>query len=111
MLGQSSKLSLSGKTGNRRRHESSILSEATLRRGASQLRPLLPLSLSLEESRIENGPNMDDPTQKDEPQSSRQDKMKDGHEKPALNQLAKTWNEETSQSGDNVACGTLCTHR
>jgi hypothetical protein len=53
---------------------------------------------------------MDDPPEQEEPEDCGQAKLDNRHQQPALKQLPQAGNKETTQSGKNVACGTLASH-
>ena len=46
---------------------------------------------------------MNDPSQQDEPERAGEKEMNDGHEESALQELAKSRNEEAAERGDDVA--------
>lgn len=57
----------------------------------------------LEKRSVEDGPEMDNPSQQDEPEDCSQAKLDDGHQQPALKQLAQARDEETTERCKNVA--------
>jgi hypothetical protein len=65
----------------------------------------------LPEGGVENRPKVNKPSKQDEPEYRRQNKLKDCHQQPTLQQLAQPRDEETTERRDNVASGTLTCHR
>jgi hypothetical protein len=55
------------------------------------------------ERRVEDGPEMDEPPEENEPKDRGEAKLNYRDQKPALEQLPKTWNEETAKCCDDVA--------
>ena len=64
----------------------------------------------LKERRVEDRPEMDEPPEENEPEHGRKTKLNDRHQKPSLEQLPETGNEETAQRRDHVARRTLSSH-
>jgi hypothetical protein len=53
---------------------------------------------------------MDDPAQQEDPEEASENKLYDGHEEPALEQLTKSRDEEAAEGGDDVPSGSLSSH-
>ena len=58
----------------------------------------------LEKRSVEDGPEMNNPSQQDEPENCSQAELDDRHQQPALQQLSETWDKKTAKRGKNVAC-------
>jgi hypothetical protein len=67
-------------------------------------------SFRLEKSRVDDGPQMNDPSQQHNPKDRSEHKVHQRHQDPALDQLTEPGNEEAGQSGDHVSCRTLSSH-
>ncbi len=57
----------------------------------------------LKKCSVEDGPEMDDPSQQEKPKNCRQTKLDDRHKQPALEQLAEAGNKETAKRRENIA--------
>jgi len=71
---------------------------------------LVDLLAWLEKRGVEDGPEMNDPSQQETPKNCRQTKLNNRHQQPALKQLPEARNKETAKRGDNIAGGTLACH-
>ena len=61
----------------------------------------------LPECGVEAGPEMDDPSQQEDPEDPREEKEEDGRHETPLKQLSQSWDEETGQRGDHIPRTTL----
>jgi len=84
-----------------------ILGEAAPKATYTPHLPALTLNLWLPESGIKAGPEMDDPSQQEDPEDSGENEEENGGEQASLKQLSQTGNKEASQGGDDIAGRTL----
>lgn len=66
--------------------------------------------LGLPQGGIEDGPEVDDPPQENEPEDAGQDELDDRHEEAPLKQLPQAGNEEATERSYDVACRSLPCH-
>jgi hypothetical protein len=59
---------------------------------------------------IQDGPEVDDPAQEEEPEDARQDELDDRHEQASLKQLPQAGNEEATERCYDIASGPLSRH-
>ena len=64
---------------------------------------MVDLLVRLKKCSVEDGPEMNDPSQQEKPKNRRQTKLDDRHQQPALKQLPEAGNKETAKRGDNIA--------
>ena len=57
----------------------------------------------LKKCSVEDGPEMDDPSQQEKPKNRRQTKLDNRHQQPALEQLPEAGNKETAERRENIA--------
>jgi hypothetical protein len=74
----------------------------------SQVKSLLVLGLK--QRRVEDRPQMDEPSQKKNPENASETELNDCDQQPALEQLAEAWNKKTAQRSDHVSRRTLSRH-
>jgi len=66
--------------------------------------------LGLPQGGVEDGPEVDDPPQENDPKEAGQDELDDRHEQAPLKQLTQAGNEETTERRDDVARRPLSCH-
>jgi len=64
---------------------------------------VISLIARLKKCGVEDGPEMDDPSQQEKPKNCRQAKLHDRHQQPALEQLPEAGNKETAKRRENIA--------
>jgi len=60
--------------------------------------------------RIQNRPEVNEPTEQDKPEDSSQTKLDNGHEQSALKQLPQSRDEKTTECCDDISGRTLARH-
>ena len=65
---------------------------------------MVELLARLKKCSVEDGPEMDDPSQQEKPKNRRQTKLDNRHQQPALEQLPESGNKETAERRENIAC-------
>ena len=78
--------------------------------GGERVAGLTNSTARFEHGRVQNRPEMDEPSEKDEPQNSRKDELDDRHQQSPLDQLPEARDEETAQRRDHVPGRTLSCH-
>ena len=68
------------------------------------------LGARLVERGVEDRPEVDKPSEKDDPEDRGEDELNDRDKKPALEQLPEPRDEETAQCRNDVAGGALTCH-
>ena len=69
-----------------------------------------PLFIGIVQSGVHDGPDVDNPSQHQDPECAGSDELERCHEEAPLQQLPETRNEEAGQCGDYVAGRTLSRH-
>ena len=64
---------------------------------------MVGLLARLKKCSVEDGPEMDDPSQQEKPKNRRQTKLDNCHQQPALKQLPESGNKETTEGRENIA--------
>lgn len=64
---------------------------------------MVDLLARLKKCSIQDGPEMDDPSQQENPKNRGQTKLDNRHQQPALEQLPEAGNKETAERGENIA--------
>lgn len=59
---------------------------------------------------IEDGPEVDDPSQENDPEEAGQDEVDDRHEEAPLKQLPQAGDEEATERSDDIARRSLSCH-
>jgi len=73
----------------------------------SHSEPRLQRGFRPPERRVHDRPEVDGPSEQEEPEKDREAELKNRHSETALHELAKSGNEEAANRGDDVSCGTL----
>lgn len=64
---------------------------------------MVGLLARLKKCSVEDGPEMDHPSQQEKPKNRRQAKLDNRHQQPPLEQLPEAGNKETAERRENIA--------